>query len=75
MRIWLGQLGCTTGHRLPEKLLLLVPRHNRSFLAETCSVKLGPHQHMLLLVCRLPEQDLIQAATQGCVHLMLGEDV
>ena len=51
------------------------PGHSRSCLAEICPVRLGPHQHMLLLVCRLPEQDLIQAAALGCVHLMLGQDV
>lgn len=28
-----------------------------------------------LLCCRLPKQDLIQAANQGCPYLTLGEDL
>ena len=40
----------------------------------TCLVWYRPHQDMSLLVCCLPEQDLIQGAAQDFMYLTLEED-
>ena len=80
--VWPRLLGCKNGCSLPKKLSLRPcqgnghPGHICDVLAEICpNQTMGPCQHMLLLVCRLPEQNIIKAATQTCRCLMLGKTV